>query len=185
MNLSDLFFWTNSNNNVGLPNIRGDELAAEIAASGLGASPFTGASVSARRAASQSVADGFAGYDLVFDAGTDFDDLGFFDAGQPTRLTIPDTNPAISRVLVIGNLVWSSSNNTNFQVQIRRTPVLNNESQQSVSAQGGTAATQYLNTSIISNVSPGDYFEVRAYQFSFPSASKTLARGHLMLTVLK
>jgi hypothetical protein len=185
MNLSDLWFGTDVVNRTGRKNIRGDELAALIAASGLGASPFTGASVSARRAGAFSVPDGFGGYDLQFDAGTDFDDLGFFDAGQPTRLTIPDTDPAISRVLVIGNLVWSSSNNTNFQVQIRRTPVLNNESQQSVSAQGGTAVTQYLNTSLISNVSPGDYFEVRAYQFSFPSANKTLARGHLMLTVLK
>lgn len=189
MQLSDLFFWSDANNNTGLENIRGDELAALISAASGGPSAQVGKGCAVQRAPSEPVADGFPGIDVTFTGFPNpfYDDLGFFDSGSPTLLTIPDVDPPIERVLITGNAVWSGSNSTNFQAQINHNGGASFQGGiQSVHAQGGTAITQYQSVSSgPTEVEAGDTFTLRVFQFSFPSASQTLARGTLTLLVVK
>lgn len=183
--LADLFFWRGADNETGLPNITGTELAALISAQGAG--PNAGASVGCRRAASFSVPVGFSGYIVDYDAGAVFDDLGFFNGAAPTRLTIPVTDPPISRVLLTAMAVWSPTApaDSAFYAQILRpSRVTLLESQQTVNGQGGTAITSFCNTTYIEEVVPGDYFELRAYHL-LSSTNVNLARATFSLTVLR
>lgn len=190
MNLNEMWFGVDVVNRTGRKNIRGDELAALIAAAAGGPSAQVGKGVAVQRAPALAVADGFPGQVEVTWTGFPnpfYDDLNFWSAGDPTKLTIPDVDPPIERVLLVGNAVWSGSNTTNFQSQIVHTGAASDQGGiQSTHAQGGTAITQYesVSTGPIP-VDAGDQFALRVFQFSFPSASQTLARATLTLVVVK
>lgn len=98
MNLSDLWFGVDVFNRTGRKNIRGDELATMLAASGSFVSPHAGKGAGVRRDTTISIVSGFTivpDFDELF-----YDDLGFSDIGgaNPERLTIPDVDPPITRV---------------------------------------------------------------------------------------
>ncbi|NIT36981.1 MAG: hypothetical protein GTN49_10870 [candidate division Zixibacteria bacterium] len=100
MNLTDLWFGTDVVNRTGRKNIRGDELAALLAASGFFASPQVGKGAVVRGPNAQSIPP-TVDQTITFNT-VDYDDLGFFSATQPTRFTIPDVDPPINRVIFGG-----------------------------------------------------------------------------------
>ena len=183
MQLSDLFFWTDCRNRVGFRNIDGDELAALInAASGAG---NRGASVGVERAALFSVPTGEAGYTVEFSAGEEFDDLGFFDPSDNTKLTIPVTDPPISRVLLRALTVWSPVVvGSAFNAQILKSGGASLEARQSVNNLTGTAITTFCSVTTIEDVVPGDVFTLRAAHI-LSAGNVNLARANMALTVLR
>ena len=110
MSLSDLFFGTDFFNRIGRKNIRGDELAALIAAEGGLLSGQIGQGCAVQRAPAETITDGFPGVTVIWTGFPNpfYDDLGFFSGAAPTRLTIPAVTPAIQRVLIMAQTVWGS-----------------------------------------------------------------------------
>jgi len=181
MSLSDLFFGTDFFNRLGRRNIRGDELSSMISGGG----PNGGASVGVERAALFSVPVGFAGYIVEFSAGAEFDDLGFFDPADNTKLTIPTTDPPISRVLLRALTVWSPTvPGSAFYSQILKAGGASLEAQQSVNNLTGTAITSYCSVTMIEDVIPGDVFTLRAYHI-LSAGNVNMARANMALTVLR
>lgn len=190
MNLSDLFFWSNADNNTGLENIRGDELAALIAAASGGPSAQVGQGAVVQRAPSEVITDGFPGVTVIWTGFPNpvYDDLGFFDGGDPTKLTIPDVTPAIERVTLTATMVWTSDATSDRQGEIKKNGITVTES--GIASMTASAdppvVTQYLNiTGGPFSVVAGDFFTLQAIQFSSPSATKTLARAVMSITVVK
>ena len=109
MNLADLIFWTAANNETGLPNITGTELAALINAGG--ANPRVGQGVAIRQNGFQTFGVGASVVDFAQggNAFVDYDDLGFYTDSSPTEFTIPDVDPAITRVVVSATIVFIDS----------------------------------------------------------------------------
>lgn len=98
MALKDLIFWTDANNNTGMPNITGEELAALLqSAQNPGALVFA--------AAPQAIPDATPTTINTWDSIV-YDDAGFFDTGAPDRFTIPVTDPVISRVQLYFQYSW-------------------------------------------------------------------------------
>ena len=190
MQLSDLFFWTDCRNRVGFKNIGGDELAALINASGGGPSAQVGKGAVVQRAPTETIPDGFPGLAVIWTGFPNpvYDDLGFFDSGDPTKLTIPDVTPAIERVTLTATMVWSSDATSDKQGEIKKNGVTVTES--GIASMTASAdlpvVTQYLNiTGGPFSVVAGDFFTLQAIQFSSPSATKTLARAVMSITVVK
>jgi len=82
MSLSDLFFWSKADNNTGLPNITGSELAALIAAVGAGFPQRARVTRSTNQTFNSGSADR-----IDFDT-VDFDTDKMWNAANPERLTI-------------------------------------------------------------------------------------------------
>ena len=180
MELKDLFFGVDVFNRTGRDNITGTELAALI--SGGGASG--GASVGVERAALFSVPTG-AGYTVEFSAGAEFDDLAFFDPADNTKLTIPVTDPPISRVLLRAMTVWSPVVvGSAFNAQILKAGGSSLEARQSVNNLTGVPVTTFCSVTTIEDVVPGDEFTLRAAH-SLGAANVNLARANFALTVLR
>lgn len=96
-----------------------------------------------------------------------FDDLGFFDAGNPTRLTIP-ANRGIFRVRVTAGIRWAASAVGNRSVKIRANPVgiySANTFVASDERDSGASGDATLQTGII-QVEEGMYFEIIVEQNS-------------------
>lgn len=114
MALVDLFFGVDVVNRTGRNNIRGDELAALLAADPSFASPRVGQGALVRQGvAGQSIPNGVAtDIDLTAGGGAsiDYDDLGFFVA--PDRFVIPAVVPPIQRVIVSVGVFWLSGAGT-------------------------------------------------------------------------
>jgi hypothetical protein len=183
VDLTDLFFWTGAKNRTGLDNIRGDELAALITAASGGAN--RGASVGVERPALFSVPTGFAGYIVEFSAAAEFDDLGFFDPADNTKLTIPVTDPPISRVLLRALTVWSPVVvGSAFHAAILKAGGASLEADQSTNNLTGTAVTTFCSVTMIEDVVPGDVFTLRAYHI-LSAGNVNLARANMALTVLR
>lgn len=104
MALSDLFFWSSADNETGLQNIRGDELAALLAASGL--FPSTNIGLGAIAQGTTQPIGGFASEDAIHFNQIVQDDLGFLNvsSGSPrdTQFIVPDVDPPIQRVVFGG-----------------------------------------------------------------------------------
>lgn len=176
-----------------VPNVAGrstfsfDELVAALSAAGLGSNPNQGASVGLRRAGAFSVPVGFAGTIVSYDVAPVFDDLAFFNVAAPTRITIPVTDPPITRCVVSGLVVWSPTapaDSIFYASILRPSRVSLLESQQTVNGEGGTPATSFCNTSYIIDTIPGDFFELRAYHL-LSSTNVNVARAEFMLSVLR
>lgn len=185
MNLSDLFFWTSADNNTGLENIRGDELAALIAATIPGANPNIGLGAQINRGAGQNISTGTP-TTAIFTSEI-FDDLGFADLGANNdRLTIPVTDPQITRVMLTAEASWqnnasgtrghavsfngSSGFGDNLSFNRNRPPT--NSLQNALF----TYTTQLI------PVVPGDFFGIKLEQDGAPSLQW---RGYLTLVVLQ
>ena len=117
MQLSDLFFWTTADNNTGLKNITGDELAALISASS-GPGPFGGKGASVLRAFTAAIPHNVHTEVIFSPATTVYDDLNFYDG--VSSLIIPDVDPPIERVLLVGHHVWSSGGPFTYDVTIQK-----------------------------------------------------------------
>lgn len=116
MELTDLIFWSRADNNTGLKNITGVELAALINAAATGANPNIGKGATIRNTAITTFNGLFGAFSFstgVGGGGTVFyDDLGFFAGDSaPTRLTIPLTDPPITRVMCAATVRWQSGIN--------------------------------------------------------------------------
>lgn len=184
MQLSDLFFWSSADNNTGLENIRGDELAALISAANGGPSAQVGKGCRVQRAPTESVPDGFPGVVVTFTGFPNpfYDDLNFYDG--TTGLVIPDVDPPIQRVQLIGHEVWSGNAAGQYNMFILKNGGAIGDGRQSV--QRGTPNTQYLNaTSGPLDVVPGDKFELLALQFSSPVGTRTMSFAMFTLLVTK
>lgn len=83
---------------------------------------------------------------------------GFYDAGQPTRLTVPS---GVTRVIVTGNLEFSNvAGQTIAAITKNGEQLLSGLSTRDVE----TGVNSYVNVqSGILTVEPGDYFEIHAY----------------------
>lgn len=108
MALKDLIFWTDANNNTGLPNITGEELAAQLQTGQNAGALVTGS-------APQSIPDATPTTINQWDTIV-YDDAGFFDPLFPDRLTVPVTDPLISRVQLYYEFSWQP-NATGFRQQ--------------------------------------------------------------------
>ncbi len=175
------------NNTAGKTTFSYAQLLAQLKTDIGGASQFTGASVGMRRAGAFSVPVGFSGTIVSYDVAPVFDDLAFFNVALPTRLTIPVTDPPISRVAVSGLVVWSPTlpaDSAFYASILRPSRVSLLESQQTVNGQGGTPITSFCNTGYIIDAIPGDFFELRAYHL-LSSTNVNVARAEFMLTVLR
>jgi hypothetical protein len=118
MQLSDLFFWSDANNNTGLENIRGDELAALIGAATSGSGPFGGKGALVSRPGGTFIAHNVH-TDVIFTPNqTQYDDLGFYDG--VSKLIIPVTDPPIKRVLLVAQHVWLSGGPFTYDVTIQK-----------------------------------------------------------------
>ena len=108
MALIDLFFGTDFFNRIGRRNIRGDELAALIAATIPSGAGDVGKGAEMSKIGTFAVPNVGTQIPLIFD--TEFyDDLGFIDI--PTdddRIVIPVTSPQITRVQFSGFARWEN-----------------------------------------------------------------------------
>jgi hypothetical protein len=107
-------FW-NVPNNQGLPTLSYAQLLAQIevdlAAGGLTGNPNLGIGCHATGDAN---IPGGGRFPIPFDT-VIFDDANFLDIGgaNPERMTIPDLDPPITRVVVGGSQIWNASTNGN------------------------------------------------------------------------
>lgn len=81
MSLSDLIFWTKADNETGLPNITGDELATLLAEFGVGYTE----NCRLKRVTDLSTVSG--GVTSVPFESAEYDTNNFFDLAEPTRMT--------------------------------------------------------------------------------------------------
>ena len=97
--------------------------------------------------------------DMVIPWGaTEFDTEGFWDAGNPTRLTVPS---GVSRVRLLGNIRWQSSATGERQVLVTKNGAA---FQGQPMARHGAAGLAGQNlTSPALAVSPGDVFELSVW----------------------
>jgi hypothetical protein len=89
---------------------------------------------------------------------TEFDTEGFWDAGNPTRLTVPSR---VSRVRLLGNVRWQSS-----ATGERQTPITKNGAAfmgQPMARHGAAGLTVQNLTSPALAVSEGDVFELSVW----------------------
>src|SRR5690349_15711102 len=108
------------------------------------------------------VANATSGVYLPFTV-IEYDTLMFHDPTYPTRLLVPER---VSYVRLTAQAVWRSNPNGMRQVVIKKTgSFFNGCGASNQPAVGGTTTDQQTSTAIIP-VSPGDYFEVEAYQTS-------------------
>jgi len=185
--LADLEFWTTADNNTGLKNITGTELAALMAASGSFVNPHAGKGAGVRRDTTISIVSGFTivpDFDELF-----YDDLNFSDIGgaNPERLTIPDVDPPITRV----QLTHYSNYGSQSQAGFREMRIAFNGSQSGNDEYATVNRVpnhptpgsdfNYTYTGPPVNVVAGDFFNLRINQNSGVNMNW---RGHLFILVL-
>jgi len=190
MSLTDLFFATDFFNRLGRANIRGDELAALLSTEGGLVGGQIGKGALVQRAPAETITDGFPGVTIIFTSFPipTYDDLGFWSAGDPTKLTVPLTSPPIQRVQITCSTVWSSDASSSKHIEIKKNGITVDASGLAgvPASAGAPVTTQYINAvSAPFSVVAGDFFELQAIQFSSPSASKTLARATMAILVVK
>lgn len=192
MQLSDLFFWTTADNNTGMKNITGDELAALINAGGGGASPFIGMGANVRASSNQNIVNGLQGTVVVFNI-ENYDDLDFVDLGADNdRMTIPVTDPQITRISLSAFFRWN--NTAGGQTGVREM-IFTKNGGGGISSPGfstnrfvppDTGATDALNTftSQPQQCVAGDFFGVTAFQNS-GNDPQNLLGAQLSIAVLR
>ena len=112
-----------------------------------------------RLTANQSIADNSATV-VSWDA-AEYDDLGFWDSGQPTRLTVPS---GVSKVRVSSNVRWA-----NQSTGLRTADHLKNGvifRGMGVHRQPAAQFSEHNIHSAVVEVVAGDYFEARVHQTS-------------------
>lgn len=132
-------------------------LARNGAATGGGGSAFQGAL--AELTANESIASG-SETTLPLDAAV-YDTDGFWSAGSPTRLTVPE---GVSRVIVAANVRWASNSTGQRFMRIRKNGI--DFKGMPFARFTAEAQTEMNAASAVVDVSPGDFFELRVFQSS-------------------
>lgn len=154
-----------------------------------GASPFAGQGANVRGAGQNYAQNISAGANLSTE--TFYDDLGFFDGGQPTRLTIPVTVPQFTRVMLIGYWQWDTPYDVgSFQLSLAKNFNFSQTQQGfSITRYPGIGASDAGVPTIATLSSqpfvvvPGDFFELIGLQNG--QANLTLDNAQLSILVLK
>lgn len=184
MNLSDLFFWTTADNNTGLENITGTELAALIGAATSGAGPFGGKGVLVSRPFGAVIPHNVHTEVIFQPSQTQYDDLGFYDG--VSSLIIPVTDPPIRRVLLVAQHVWLSGGPFTYDVTIQKNNGAFTTGEQTLPFTSASDFVQQMNvTGGPEPVVPGDAFTMDLLVNSDPpGTSQTSVRATLTLLVI-
>jgi len=167
MDITKAEFW-NTPDTAGLPTISYAELLAQITASLSGSGVLANPNLLKgchATAGSTSITGG--GRKIVPLDTEIFDDLGFLDLGgaNPERMTIPDVDPPITRIIMGGAQTWGASTNGNERtlVFVHNFNEIDGGSQMSLQPNPVPGpANRYVATSPPLNCVAGDWFEVQA-----------------------
>lgn len=191
MDITKAQFW-NTPNVAGVETFDYAELLAQLTIdipSG-GGNPFIGDGAEVRATGSQNVGTVIGA--LIYNTEV-YDDLGFADLGVDNdRLTIPVTNPQITRVQLSGFTRWN--NTQGGQTGVRQVNISKNGSSGvggdgiSIRRENPLSASAfdglYTFTSLPQEVVPGDFFQLLALQNS-TVGTLSILNCNLALVVLK